>query len=194
MPKADIDRFVSLKENWIQTHLARREQLNIDKSAFTLNYGDTVLLRGVEYPIRTKHGNRTGFDGESFYMPPDLTPDGIKRAAVQIYKAMAKCIINEKIGGYAERMGVVPTAVRITNAKTRWGSCSGKNSINVSWRLVIADDDVIDYVVVHELAHIKEHNHSSRFWAAVEGILPDYKVRQKKLKALQGKLLREDWD
>ena len=91
-------------------------------------------------------------------------------------------------------MGVAPTGIKITGAKTRWGSCSSKNSINFSWRLVMADDEIIDYVIVHELAHIKELNHSPRFWAVVEGTLPDYKSRRSRLKLLQKKLAAEDWE
>jgi len=95
---------------------------------------------------------------------------------------------------YAGLMSASPTAVKINGAKTRWGSCSAKKSLNFSWRLVMADDSVIDYVVVHELAHITEMNHSARFWAIVAGVLPDYKERQKQLKALQKRLNAEDWE
>ncbi|MDR2568929.1 MAG: M48 family metallopeptidase, partial [Oscillospiraceae bacterium] len=75
-----------------------------------------------------------------------------------------------------------------------WGSCSAKKSLNFSWRLIMADEDVIDYVVVHELAHLIEMNHSVRFWAVVERVLPDYRERQKWLRELQRKLNVEDWD
>jgi hypothetical protein len=91
-------------------------------------------------------------------------------------------------------MSVTPIAVKINSAKTRWGSCSNKKSLNFSWRLIMADDDVIDYVVVHELAHLREMNHSPRFWAVVEAVLPDYRERKLKLRALQAKLNREDWE
>ncbi|MCL2752017.1 MAG: M48 family metallopeptidase [Firmicutes bacterium] len=194
MPQADIDRFISSKEKWIVQHLAEIERRNDQKSAFALHYGDTVALRGGEYPIRAQDGNRAGFDGLCFYMPPGLTPDGVKRAVIRIYKAVAKHVITDKVNEYATRMAVVPAAVRITSAKTRWGSCSGKNNISFSWRLVMADDSVIDYVVVHELAHITQHNHSPRFWAIVAGVLPDYKVRKKKLKLLHEQLMAQDWD
>jgi len=123
-----------------------------------------------------------------------LTQGEIKRAVIRVYRLVAKNLLTNKVAGYAKQMGVTPIAVKINGAKTHWGSCSGKNSINFSWRLVMADDDVIDYVVVHELAHIKEHNHSDRFWAVVEGVLPDYKARQAKLKELQKRLAHEDWE
>ena len=194
MSKADIDRFVATNEKWIEAHLAKRKRLNEEKAAFSLNYGDTVMFCGKIYPIKAKAGTRAGFDGECFYMPPNLTPEDIKPLVIRVYKAIAKRILNEKVSEYAKHMNVLPTAVRITGAKTRWGSCSGKNSINFSWRLVMADNDVIEYVVVHELAHIREHNHSPCFWAVVESILPDYKDRKKKLKLLQKKLISQDWD
>ena len=194
MPKTEINRFVTEKEKWIETHLVQREQLNNEKNSFALNYGDTTLLRGKMYYIRARDGTNAGFDGECFYLPQNLNPETFKRTVVQIYKNTAKLIVKNKVSGYAKCMNVSPAAVKITSAKTRWGSCSGKNSISFSWRLVMADDDVIDYVVVHELAHIREHNHSPRFWAAVEGVFPDYKDRQSKLKLLQKQLAVQDWD
>lgn len=194
IPKAYLDEFVVSKEEWITAHLVRREQFNKEKAAFTLNYGDPVTLCGKEYPILAKEGRHSGFDGECFYLPPGLPPDNIKQAIVQIYKTTAKHILRDKSDEYAKRINVKPAAVKITGAKTRWGSCSGKNSLSFSWRLIMADESVIDYVVVHELAHIREHNHSSSFWAVVEGVLPDYKQCKRKLKALQDKLSREDWE
>jgi len=194
MPKSEIDKFVAEKEKWIETHLTQRKDINNEKISFTLTYGDMILLRGKMYYIRAKDGTNAGFDGECFYLPPNLNSDIIKRTVIQIYTAMAKFIIKNSVNEYSKRMNVIPTAVRIMNAKTRWGSCSGKNRINFSWRLVMADDDVIDYVVVHELAHTIEHNHSPRFWAIVNKILPDYKQRQNKLKLLQKQLAVQDWD
>ena len=194
MPKAEIDRFVTEKEKWIETHLTRRKKLNNEKDLFTLNYGDIIFLRGKTYYIRVRDGTNAGFDGECFYLPPNLNLDTLKRTVVQIYKKMAHPIIKNSVSQYSKRMNITPAAVHITSAKTRWGSCSGKNSINFSWRLVMAGDDVIDYVVVHELAHIKEHNHSLRFWAIVKSVLPDYKDRQKELKLLQKQLTVQDWD
>lgn len=194
MPKAHIDAFVASKEEWITSHLTRREQLNNEKAAFCLNYGDTVVLCGKAYPIIARNGKQAGFDGEYFYVPSGLSPDEIKFAVMWIYKSEAKRIVYKKVDEYSGQMNVKPAAIRINSAKTRWGSCSGKDSLNVSWRLIMADESVIDYVVVHELAHIKEHNHSPRFWAVVENVLPDYKQCKQRLKELQDKLSREDWE
>ena len=75
-------------------------------------------------------------------------------------------------------MGVTPAGVKITSARTRFGSCSGKNSLCFSWRLMLYPPQAIDYVVVHEMAHIRHHNHSKDFWAFVASVMPDYRERQ----------------
>ena len=138
--------------------------------------------------IIKKSGKQIGFDSESFFMPPDLPPEHIKAACIQIYRLLAKRDLTERVRHFAKLMGVSPTAVKISGAKTRWGSCSSKKSINFSWRLVMAWGDVIDYVVVHELAHLVEMNHSPKFWKVVESTLPDYQERKAKLKLLQKRL------
>ena len=97
-------------------------------------------------------------------------------------KALAKEILPEKVRHYAELTGLIPTALHITSAKTRFGSCSGKNSVSLSWRLMMYDEKAVDYVVLHELCHIKHHNHSDKFYALIEKYMPDYKKRAKLLK------------
>ena len=194
MPKHDIDRFVASKEKWIAGKLVKSSEQAQRRENFTLAYGDTVTYAGKQYPITAKTGKRVGFDGDSFYMPPDLSQEQIKYACVQIYRLLAKRDLTKKAMEFSKRMAVTPIAVKINAAKTRWGSCSGKKSINFSWRLIMADEDVIDYVVVHELAHITQLNHSAKFWAIVESILPDYKERQKRLKEMQQRLNGEDWE
>ena len=194
MPKRDIDKFVVSKEKWITDKLLKSREQTERREAFSLDYGDTVTFRGKPYSIVAKDGKRAGFDGEWFYMPPGLSPEQIKSACVQIYRMLAKRDLTDRANGFANHMGVAPNAIKINSAKTRWGSCSAKKNINFSWRLIMADDDIIDYVVVHELAHLSEMNHSARFWKIVEGIQPDYKARKARLKALQVKLSGEDWE
>lgn len=96
--------------------------------------------------------------------------------------AAAKAVLPEKVREYAGRMGVTPGRVKITGARKRFGSCSGKNSICFSWRLMLYPEAAIDYVVVHELAHIRYKNHGRDFYAFIECILPDYREREKMLK------------
>ena len=193
LPKRDIDSFVASKETWINGKLAiSREQVE-RRSSFALDYGSTVTLRGAEHPIAARDGTVAGFDGEVFYTPPGFNPEQIKSTCVEIYRLIAKALINARLSDYAPLMNATPAAVKINGAKSRWGSCSSKGNLNFSWRLIMADDSVIDYVVVHELAHLTEMNHSARFWAVVAGVLPDYRERRARLRELQSKLGSEDW-
>lgn len=100
-------------------------------------------------------------------------------AEVEELRKLAKEIIPQKVSYYQRIMGVTPTGVRINSAKKRYGSCSGNNSLNFSLFLMSKDERFIDYVVVHELAHIKHHNHSKDFYKFIESFMPDYKERMK---------------
>jgi len=192
--KREIDKFVQSKEKWINDKLSKSIEQIERRDRFNIDYGASVLYRGREYPIAARVGRYAGFDDIQFYMPSSLSTEQVKSACVQIYRMLAKNILTEKVQDFAKLMSVTPNAVKINGAKTRWGSCSAKKSLNFSWRLIMADDDVIDYVVVHELAHIVEMNHSKQFWAVVEAVLPDYKLHQKRLKQLQHRLSGEDWE
>lgn len=106
-----------------------------------------------------------------------LTDENIKEL-----KQMAALVLPKRVEYYSRIMGVTPTSVKITSAKKRFGSCSGKGGICFSYLLMLYPQEAIDYVVVHELAHIKHHNHSREFYDFVKEFLPDYKVREKILK------------
>ena len=102
-------------------------------------------------------------------------PDDRRRAEL-IRRAKAE--LPPKVAHYARLMGVQPTGLTITSARTRFGSCSGKNSLCFSWRLMEYPEEAVDYVVVHELAHIVHKNHGPDFWALVGQYMPDYKRRR----------------
>lgn len=101
---------------------------------------------------------------------------------IQELRALAEVEIPRRVEFFAKQMGVQPTGIKITSAKTRFGSCSAKDSLCFSWRLMLYPPEAIDYVVVHELAHIKEKNHAPAFYKVVASVLPDYKAREKLLK------------
>ncbi len=104
------------------------------------------------------------------------------------YRARARELLQERIQLYAPRMGVTPLHLRITGARRRWGSCSTSGTVSFAWRLVMAPLGVVDYVVVHELAHLCEMNHSRRFWAVVADAMPDYEERRRWLREYGGLL------
>jgi len=100
-------------------------------------------------------------------------------------------IIKERVLIYAEKVGEYPRKVLIKDVKTRWGSCSSRTrTVNINWRITLAPIEIVDYLIVHELSHLKHPNHSRDFWSFVASILPDYKLRKKWLRKNQENLLK----
>lgn len=108
----------------------------------------------------------------------------MSEAEKKYYRNLAREVLGARTGYYARKMGVTYGRISIREQKTRWGSCSSAGNLNFNWKLVLMPPELLDYVVVHELAHRKEMNHSPRFWAIVEKELPDYCNRREKLKIL----------
>lgn len=106
----------------------------------------------------------------------------LSEAEQRLYRDKAREIFEQKVSYYAQMMGVSYGRIAIRDQKTRWGSSSGEGNLNFNWRLIFAPAGVLDYVVVHELAHRKEMNHSPRFWRVVEDTMPEYRKYQKWLK------------
>ena len=116
-------------------------------------------------------------------MLPAYTPEELK-----VLTQQAKLDIPKRVACYAPKVGVTYGRITLRHQKTRWGSCSGKGNLNFNCLLMLAPESVRDYVVVHELCHLLEMNHSSRFWAQVERILPNYKESRRWLRT-QGSTL-----
>ena len=104
------------------------------------------------------------------------------------YRAEAAVHLSRRIEHYSSRLSVRPSRVTIRGQRFRWGSCSAKGTVSLNWRLMLTPGELADYVVVHELCHLRHLNHSPRFWAMVGGIIPDYQHRRRRLDALQDHL------
>jgi predicted metal-dependent hydrolase len=100
-------------------------------------------------------------------------------------------LILDRVAYWSERMDARHRRVFVKDQRTLWGSCSARGNLNFNWRLTLAPREILDYVVVHELAHLTEMNHSKRFWAIVERWCPDYKERRRWLRKNGGQLLRK---
>jgi predicted metal-dependent hydrolase len=103
-------------------------------------------------------------------------------------KKEAKNFIPKRVEELASEHGITYNNIRITSARTRWGSCSSKKNLSFSYRLIQVPYEVIDYVIIHELAHLKHMNHSKKFWSHVEGMMSDYKEKEKWLKKHGGSI------
>lgn len=112
-------------------------------------------------------------------------PDTFTEEEKRRLKQQAGEILKAKTAYFARLMGVSYNRIFIKEQKTVWGSCSTKGNLNFNWKLIFTGPDQLEYVVVHELAHLKQMNHSPAFWREVEAVLPDYRERRKKLKAFR---------
>jgi predicted metal-dependent hydrolase len=180
MKEADIWRFIEAKSGWIKRKQAKVRIEAINPRQYV--DGETFWYLGKKIPLRLvpRHRPALVMDGV-FKLAKPAQPEA-ESAFVAWYKRQARAVVAERVEFFAQKYGFKVKKLRISSARTRWGSCSHKGTLSFTWRLVMAPPDVIDYVVVHELCHLKEMNHSRAFWAQVEVILPDYKRRRTWLK------------
>jgi predicted metal-dependent hydrolase len=122
-------------------------------------------------------------DGDRLYIAADANnPDTLAHHVIAWLRATAQGWFEQRAAHYAPLIGVQVSAIRLSNAKTRWGTCHPDGRIHLNWKLIQMPPDLIDYVVVHELAHLREPNHSRRFWHWVANVLPDYEQRRQTLR------------
>lgn len=173
----DIQNFVHEKADWIERSREKLKAIvTVPKKEFA--DGETFLFLGKDYELRFVPSQRQTlqFDG-GFTLKASARPRG-EAVFTQWYRSQALTIFTERVTDYATLHGFSPKQVKVNSAKTRWGSCSTNGTINFSWRLVMAPLDVIDYVVIHELVHLRVKDHSQRFWQAVERLCPEYKAHR----------------
>lgn len=186
MKAADIHRFIEQKADWIRRKQGRAQKEAIPPHQFA--EGETFPYLGKEVPLHLVPGPQPALKMDRTFK---LAKSAQPRAAAVFeawYKKQARSVLAERVNFFARRYVFDVEKVRISSARTRWGSCSAKKTLSFTWRLVMAPPEVVDYVVVHELCHLRELNHSPAFWAQVEAILPDYKARRKWLKQHGAKL------
>lgn len=174
--KRDIERVVQEQSVWIikkrQAVLERAKQYKPKQ----YQDGEPFLYLGEFYPLSIVNGNtgKLHFDGRRFLMSKNLQPVGYDVFKTW-YQVQAKQVLTKQVTTFALKTGLSYKTIRITSARTRWGSYSSRGTVSFPWRLVMAPLPMINYVVVHELVHSKHPNHSKAFWADVAKIIPDYK-------------------
>ena len=180
-PVTTIQEFVEKNERWIQR---KRAEFQAALPSTPKQYlpDECFLYLGNSYALEIVEGQRSPLllDGR-FKLAARLQVQGAL-VFEKWYREQARIILTQRVELLADPYGFQYTGLRITAARSRWGSCSATGSLNFTWRLVMAPLEVIDYVVVHELVHTVIHNHSKRFWKRVEKIMPDYAEHRKWLK------------
>lgn len=127
-------------------------------------------------------------DGED-YQDPRAREEAVRLEALLWLKRRAREKLRRRLDIWARRMGVAVAGLSVGGAERRWGSCGPENHIRLNWRLIMAPLPLMDYVVVHELAHVVHKDHSKRFWALVARYVPDFKRRREKLRAIGDRLV-----
>ena len=180
MKETDIRRFIQEKARWI-----KRKQAQAQKDAVAPRRyvdGEMFWYLGEEIPLRIVPDGKPALVMDGVFKLKNSAQPRAESYFEAWYKKQARAIFTGRAEHLAREYGFRVGKVRISSARTRWGSCSAKGSLNLTWRLVMAPLEIIDYVVTHELCHTKEMNHSKAFWAQVEAIIPDYKQRRAWLK------------
>jgi predicted metal-dependent hydrolase len=117
-------------------------------------------------------------------LPEPHSADMVRTALVKWYRRHAQPHFGARVAYYSGQLAIEAPRVFISNAQTRWGSCNAKREVRLSWRLMQAAPHIVDYVVAHELAHLRQMNHSARFWRVVERLCPDYAAARVELNAM----------
>ena len=156
-----------------------------------LKNGDTVRIEGVPRTVEIVKGpDKVTLDDDRLVISTADTEDEdrIRAQALKFLSAMALSRIRSRIEHYQPRTGGTVNRVTVRAQRSRWGSCSSKNNLNFNWKLILAPPQCLDYVVIHELCHLSEFNHSPRFWGLVEAQMRDYKIWKEWLR-INGKAL-----
>ncbi|MBE6377706.1 MAG: M48 family metallopeptidase [Lentisphaerae bacterium] len=142
-------------------------------------------LLGTRYPLHLT-GRLLMFDER--FMIPRSDEEHKKSSMITLYRQIAAKIISSRVEIFQKIMNLYPEKIRISSASTRWGSCSANKTLSFSWKLIQCPLECVDYVVVHELAHLAEMNHSPAFWQKVANVIPDYREKKQQLNAFAAQL------
>ena len=178
---ADIEEIIRQKSSWILRKIGEIKRRPCSP-CHEYAEGEMFLYLGRSYPLQiVENGNMTIERRDRLYVSHILMPD-IRNQIKRWYMKEAIREIPARCMWFSLKTGHVPATIRITDARQRWGSCTHKGGLNFSWRLIQAPPGIIDYVVVHELVHIGQPDHSKKFWTKVRKIMPDYEQRRNWLK------------
>ena len=183
------DEFVLQQREYVRR--LRAHTLAVHNAAYGIEGGSGyILYRGrktavaVDATAKTSYVDVTGDDAViRLALPQTCSRKEVDRALLALFKAQAKTVLGDLMEAYRGSARRWPASWRLSSAKTRWGCCTLRNTIRLSWRLIFLDDAVASYVIAHELAHLEHFNHSKAFWKEVERLCPDWRVLLARLNA-----------
>ncbi len=178
----DVEALIQQHASWVLDKLAEwRER----PASATLPVVDGLRIFALDrwLTVRIDVASRVSGQivGEEIRLALPATVDPAEALKTTL-KREARRVFASRLAQYAPRLGLAPTGLRLSSARTRWGSCSAQGGISLNWRLILLPLPIIDYVVCHELAHLKEMNHSPRFWSVVEQLCPEWRQLREELR------------
>jgi predicted metal-dependent hydrolase len=180
-PIPEIDKFVKEKERWLWRKIRENGERQKEINAKKYVTGEIFFFLGEPYPliieVATDGCDKLAFLRGQFVLASDKVSQG-RELFIDWYRKSAQRYFGGRVDHFSQALKLIPRGIRISNARCRWGSCSQDKHLYFSWRLLMAPCSVIDYLVVHELAHMQERNHSERFWGLVGNIITDYKKQR----------------
>ncbi|HSN95337.1 MAG TPA: SprT family zinc-dependent metalloprotease [Anaerolineaceae bacterium] len=176
--------FVEAQAEWISRARQRMAKLPQAPKPYRFVEGEEILYMGARYPLHIVEKQKSGLvftEGLGFCLASSHQAQGA-RLLENFFRKETRRLCQAYLSHYATIKNFTPGPLRINNARTRWGSCSARNSLNFSLRLVMVPLACLEYVVVHELCHTQHHNHGAAFWGLVEEVLPGYRTPRAWLK------------
>jgi len=167
-----LDKFIESKQKWIEDHKAKILK-NLEKNEQIIQ-GESILIFGQKKELKV--GSKTNEIGENEVLCKT------QKSLITLIKKFALEKITEKCKFWANKMGVEPVGYAVENTRRRWGACTSKKQIKINFRAVMLDEKCFNYILIHELAHLKEFNHSTKFWNIVKKYEPNYIKYRKQLK------------
>lgn len=188
-----LNQILLEKSQWIVNKLAQREANQVP--AITWQDGAQLLYLGQDLTLEIYQDakNKALVFEANRLIVATTAPDNsvlIARKVIQWYQKQAIQDFARRLQIFAAKLGVPMPALMLSNARSRWGSCNSRGEVRLSWRLLQAPPSIINYVICHELSHLKEMNHSPKFYAVLASLFPNYKAVEKELKQLSPQLHR----
>lgn len=187
LSESRIRDLVIRRTPWINRKLQERSERPVPIPREFVS-GETVAYLGKNYRLKVLQGDCSSIKMLRGYIQvtvPETDTDpssSVRTLLTDWYKTHAVTRLKDKTQRYSQMISVSPHSVSIKDYKSMWGSCSVKGDISFNWRIILAPHSVVDYVVVHELCHLLEHNHSPKFWKEVERYVPDWRNQRDWLK------------
>jgi predicted metal-dependent hydrolase len=188
-----LNQILQEKSNWILNKLQAREANQVEKIQWL--DGEHLLYLGndIQLSVSQSSNNKALVFDQNSLNVACLQPNNhelVSRKVIQWYRKQAGLDFARRLEILAAKLRVPTPPFTISNARSRWGSCNSRGVVRLSWRLLQAPPHIINYVICHELAHLKQMNHSAKFYAVLESLFPNYKAVEKELKALSPHLHR----